>query len=467
MSSARLDRLLASTSARLAAVYAGLLLIAFLIAGLGAWFATKSAAEHQIRERIQLEMSALQEEIRVEGAPAAIAAIRTRAESPGALEYRLTASNGAQMIGGLKVDHPPLGWSFLDLPDSDAVEEGGEDFIILTAPTPDGGLLTIGDDLAQAERVRAAVLSALFWVGGVALLLALAAGIVASRGALARMDALSNTLALVGAGDLSARASERAGGDDIDRIGRGVNQMLARIDVLVANTRRVSSDIAHDLRTPLTHVRQQLDTAAATSDSAVVQEAIRAAQVKIDSVLRIFAAMLRLAEIEAGGARSRFARVALAALTERVADAYRPDIEAAGHPFTVDTIEGVTVEGDADLLAQAVGNLLENALRHTPAGTPITLRWRHSGEGASLELEDKGDGIDASDRARVLEPFVRLDNSRTAPGAGLGLSIVGAIARLHGANLVLEDAMPGLRISLVWPRHGLGNVNDGDTSRQA
>lgn len=454
----RLDRVFASTSARLAAIYAALLLIAFLSAGLAVWLATRSAAELQIRERVQSEMAALQEEMRVEGMPAAITAIRTRMQTPGALAYRLFDANGVTLVGDLPVERPALGWSFVDLPDAETMEEGEEDLLVFSDTTPDGGVLAIADDLLHAERIRSAVLSAIFWVGALALTLALAAGFLVTRGALSRMDALSNALARVGAGDTTTRVPERAGGDDVDAIGRSVNQMLARIDLLIANVRRVSTDIAHDLRTPLGHVRQNLEAAAASQDLSAAHDAIAKAQSKIDDVLRIFAAMLRLAEIDAGTARSRFARVDLSAVAERVADAYRPDLEACGLTLHFQSGGPLEIEGDADLIAQALSNLIENALRYAGSGAHVCVTLRDAGATLRLEVEDSGVGMRAEDRERAKEPFVRLDPSRSAAGAGLGLSIVAAIARLHRAELVLEDASPGLRATLVWPKPDAGEA---------
>ena len=207
---------------------------------------------------------------------------------------------------------------------------------------------------------------------------------------------------------------------------------------------------AHDLRTPLTHVRQQLDLAAAATTPDASKEAIRLAQTKIDDVLRMFEATLRLAEIEAGAARARFTSVNLAEVVERVTDAYRPDIESAGHPFVVRPLDAATVTGDSDLIAQALSNLLENALRHTPPQTLIMVRLVRDDVVTRLEVVDSGPGVASPDRERITEPFVRLDASRSSPGAGLGLSIVDAIARLHDARLVLDDARPGLRVSLEW-----------------
>ncbi|MEQ1617460.1 MAG: HAMP domain-containing sensor histidine kinase, partial [Terricaulis sp.] len=206
----------------------------------------------------------------------------------------------------------------------------------------------------------------------------------------------------------------------------------------------------HDLRTPLTHVRQKLEVAAASPDPAAAQEAIRLAQNEIDGILRTFAAMLRLSEIEAGSARSRFAALDLVSLVERVVDAYRPDIEAAGQTLRVDLDDAAPVNGDDDLVAQALANLIENAMRHAGADATILVRLRSRPTETRLEVADNGPGVSADDRGRILEPFIRLDKSRSTPGAGLGLAIVAAIARLHDAGLVLENAAPGLRVALVW-----------------
>lgn len=437
----------------MAATYAALMLAAFVLAGAAAWFVTRSAAELQIRERVQSEMSALQQEMQVEGMAAAEAAIRTRMQTPGALEYVLWDQSGRVVAGNLSIDRPTPGWTFVDLPDLATAEEGEEDLLVFAQATPNGGVLAIADDLLHAERVRSAMLSAIIWVGVLALVLALGAGFLAVRGALVRMDALSSALARVGAGDTSVRVPEGAGEDDIDAIGRSVNQMLARIDLLVTNVRRVSTDIAHDLRTPLTHVRQNLETGAASQDLAATHESIAKAQIGIDDVLRIFAAMLRLAEIEAGAARSRFGRVDLVAVIDRVADAYRPDMEASNQSLRTDpSSAAAAIDGDADLIAQALANLIENAHRYAGTGAEVCIRLFDTADAVRLVVEDNGVGMTPADRTRVVEAFVRLDPSRSAQGAGLGLSIVAAIARLHRADLVLEDASPGLRAALVWPK---------------
>ena len=445
-----LKPLLGASSLRLSAIYGAILVFAFALAGAGAWAASKSAAQGELRQRIQLEMDAMQEEFRIEGLPAALAAIRAREANPGSLEYQLVDRRGRVLIGDLRAPGPQLGWSSIKLSETEAHEMSAESFLILTRATPDGGLLTIGDDLDRAEQVRAAVLKTLLWVGLGALLLALAAGVFATRAAVRRMSALSATMARVTAGEFTARAPED-GDDDVAQLGRGINRMLSRIGLLIADLKRVSVDVAHDLRTPLTHVRQSLEAVAQANDVDTANEAARIAQGKIDDVLRAFDAILRLAEIDSGAARARFGSVDLVALIDRVTDAYRPDIEAQGRSFTTYPGAPSLVVGDGDLIAQALANLIENAMNHTRRGAAITVSARHRDGEVHLVVEDEGEGISSADRGRVVEPFVRLDPSRSSPGSGLGLSIVSAIARLHGGQLILEDSEPGLRASVTFP----------------
>ena len=456
MSSGALNRLAGSTSFRLSIVFASLLIAAFMIAAFGARIVTKSVAKDELRSRVQLEMQALQDQIRKDGLSDGVSAILARTQSPGSLQYRLASADNKVLAGNLKLDQPRLGWALLDIPEMVAPSKGrrSDDFLVLTEPTREDALLSIGDDFSMGERIREAVLRTLLWIGGASVLIAICAGALATWFAVRRVDGLSRTMLQVGAGDLSVRAATRSGPrrDDVDRLGAGVNDMLDRIALLVANIRRVSTAVAHDLRTPLAHVRQQLDLAASAPTPEASQDAIRLALAKIDDVLRMFEATLRLAEIEAGGARGRFIALNLAELVERVTDAYRPDIEAAGHLFQVAPLDPATITGDGDLIAQGLANLLENTMRHTSPGAPIWVKLRSDQSLVRLDVGDGGPGIPASDRERVVEPFVRLDASRSSPGAGLGLSIVSAIARLHDARLILADANPGLQVSLEWRR---------------
>lgn len=449
MSSTPLRQIFASTSFRLALICAAVILLAFSAAGLAAWFVTKSAAEQASRQQIHSEMEALRAELRDEGPAALIAAVEARQQSAGGLEYRLVDRDGRVLAGNLPVEAAP-GWSVIYFPD--APGRSGPDLIVLNQPFEGFGALTIAQDLEQTEWVRYAMLRTLFSIGAVALVIALVAGYLAARRALRAMDDLVAAMAEVGGGNLSVRVLEtRPAEGDVAILRRGVNAMLERIDALVAHFRRVSNDVAHELRTPLSHARQQLDDVMAAPSLDAAKSAAAAAQGRIDDLMRTFAAILRLGEIDAGAARARFAPVDLGALAERVGDAYRPDIEASGRSLAIEAAHGAVIVGDADMLAQALANLLDNAIAHTHAGTAISVRVGADGRGPALSVADTGPGIEPGDRERVLRPFERLDANRTTPGAGLGLSIVNAIARLHGAELRIADAQPGLLVSMEWP----------------
>lgn len=446
----RRKRFLASTSFRLTLVLAAVLVAAFALAGLSAWYVTKAAAERASHQRIELEMDSLLDTSSREGLDAAVAEVRARQHMPGALEYKMLDPEGRLLVGDLQVDAPP-GWSQAYLPDTEG--SAGADLVILNRTSPDGASILIGEDLERTEGVRYAILRTLFWIGFAACLLSIVMGYFATRGTLMRMEDLFATMERAGAGDLDARVSERRGDQtDIDLLGQRINDSLARISDLVSNLRRVSTDIAHDLRTPITHVRQDIEAVHAADTLESAKAAALAAQTKIERLTRTFEATLRLAEIEAGTARSRFSKIDLSEVVDRIADAYRPDIESAGRTFSLETTKGAAIDGDADLLALATSNLLDNALKHAPAGKRISLRLMADEARIALIVGDDGPGIAAADRDRALDPFVRLDESRSTPGSGLGLSIVSAITKLHGGALTLEDARPGLRVAITWPR---------------
>jgi signal transduction histidine kinase len=227
--------------------------------------------------------------------------------------------------------------------------------------------------------------------------------------------------------------------------------MLDEIATLVERIRWVSTNIAHDLRTPLTHVRQKLARVrAAASGDPQVLAAAKDVEADIDELLRTFDAMLRLAEIESGPLAGRFKPVDLAELAGRIADAYRPDIEAGGRRLALKAPPAV-VEGDADLIAQALANLVENAMRHTPGGTHIELAVETTGGRPRLRVSDDGPGIPEEKRQDALRHFFRLEASRTTPGSGLGLAIVAAVVARHHATLELLDAGPGLSVLISFP----------------
>jgi signal transduction histidine kinase len=274
-----------------------------------------------------------------------------------------------------------------------------------------------------------------------------------ARGALRRVYGVVAAARAVSGGQMTVRAPRRKAllPDDIDELGSSFNAMLDEIATLVERVRWVSTDIAHDLRTPLTHVRQKLERIRAVAqDDPQVLAAAKDVESDVDELLRTFDAMLRLAEIESGPLAGRFKPVDLAELAGRIADAYRPDIEASGRRLSLKA-PPATAEGDADLIAQALANLVENALRHTPPGTHIELAVETIDGRPSLRVSDDGPGIPEEKRQDALRHFYRLEASRTTPGSGLGLAIVAAVASRHRAELKLDDAGPGLTVRLIFP----------------
>lgn len=301
------------------------------------------------------------------------------------------------------------------------------------------------DDLAEIS------LGAFGWSALGVLIAAIAAGAVIAARIQARINAVEATLHRVAQGDLTARLAVSGQGDDLDQIFTAINHALARLGALVEAMRQVSTDIAHDLRTPLNRLRIRIETAAeAEAKGLPVAADLAAALSDSDAISQTFSALLRIAQIEAGTSRQKFSPVDLAAVMEAVAEAYIEVAEDAGMTLTCRTFGPAFTEGDKDLLTQAFANLIENALRHCPPGTAITCAVEAEGTRVVATIRDTGPGIPEAERDNVLRRLYRLEKSRTTEGSGLGLALVKAVADLHQAHLTLTDATPGLRVSLSF-----------------
>eukprot|EP01037_Dinobryon_pediforme_P022467 gene22467-23640_t len=244
--------------------------------------------------------------------------------------------------------------------------------------------------------------------------------------------------------------TRRSSGREFDLLSANLNRMLDRIEALLDGLRQVSTDIAHDLRTPLTRLRQQLEATREAGEAGVYEAGIDAAIAQTDEILAIFRALLRIGTLDGGDGRQHFTPVDLSEVLERVVVAHQPVAEDAGKTLSADIATGLCVAGDAELLAQLFTNLIDNAIRHTPPGSQIVGRLARVEADVVAEISDTGPGIPANERARVLTRFYRLDRSRNLPGAGLGMALVAAIASLHRAPLALLDNAPGLRVRLSF-----------------
>ncbi|WP_145108972.1 HAMP domain-containing sensor histidine kinase [Cereibacter sediminicola] len=300
------------------------------------------------------------------------------------------------------------------------------------------------------DEVRAIVIRSVALGLALAILLAVTVAGVLAWQAERRIARLSDVLTGAAGGDLSNRIRD-GGSDDIGRIAQAVNAMLDQLELTVESLRQVSSDVAHDLRTPITRLRSSLEPLMLREDlpeDAAAEVALAVGQA--DRIVRIFNAVLRIAQIEGGGARPRFAPLDLGQLVTDLHEMLEPVAEELGHSLAAE-VAPVRVDGDRDLLAQAISNLVENAFRHCPAPARITLAVRSVGAEALLTVTDDGPGIPGPEREAVFRRFYRLERSRNSEGSGLGLSLVAAVLRLHGGRVGLEDAQPGLRVLLRLP----------------
>jgi signal transduction histidine kinase len=314
-----------------------------------------------------------------------------------------------------------------------------------------GSYLFVGLSPFELGEMQEVIGRAAAWGLAATALIALAGGLTTSLWLLRRIDAISLASREIMAGDLGRRIVLHGNGDEFDRLAAGLNAMLDRIQELMRGLQQVSSDIAHDLRTPLTRLRQRLELARRRSGSvAEYQAAIDAAIGDSQAMLDLFAALLRIAQIESGTRRAGFTQVDLSVVLADLAEAYGPELEAGGQSLTTRIEPALCLHGDRQLLAQLFANLIENALRHCPGGTHVHLDARADPTGIRVSVSDDGPGVPQEFRQELLRPFSRLERSRTTPGSGLGLSLASAIAVLHDARLVLEDAEPGLRCVLAF-----------------
>jgi len=434
----------------------------------------------QVRRAVALDVLPLEEAYRHGGTARLIQAMgeRVRAAPEGQAFYLLTTWLGHPLAGNIRPVPSFDGWREFNLiqsRSSETADPSPKRVPVIAFGTPLGRtFLMVGRDALDVHQTRALVLDAFGLSVGVTLLLALVGGFAMSRGTLRRIERITRTTREIVAGDLNSRVPIGTVRDDLDRLGININTMLDRIHELMESLRQVSTDIAHDLRTPLGRLRQRLEEAQRQRlDPEQLDAVLAAAVAETDAILETFGALLRIAQIEAGGQRAQFQPVELSAVATTILEAYQSVAEDQDQRLEGVIAEGVMVIGDRNLLTVLLANLVENALRHCPAATLITLTLRRSGDahgdagtgragrdgragsdeecGVELVVADTGPGIPAAQRVRVLQRFYRLEASRTTSGNGLGLALVKAVVELHGATLHLEDNRPGLKVRVSFP----------------
>jgi signal transduction histidine kinase len=319
----------------------------------------------------------------------------------------------------------------------------------------DGDYLFVGWSTHQLREMQEMVTGSFIWGLAASVALALVGGVLAGRRIMRKIESVSETTRDIVAGDLTRRVRGSTAGDEFDHLAASINSMLDRIQSLMGELQQVTTDIAHDLRTPLSRLRQRLESVQ-RPDAAVAElrQAVAGTVGEIDVILGIFSALLRIAQIESGARRSEFSAVDLNELLGTAAELYRSSAEEKRQEFLLAVADNLSVRGDRELLLQLFANLLENAIKYSPVASTITLSASQEGDVVRIVIADNGPGIPAHLHNKVLQRFFRLESSRTTQGSGLGLSLVHAIARLHEATLELQDNQPGLRVTVMMTGTG-------------
>ena len=463
-------KLIRTTAFRLTLVY--LFLFALFAASLLAYFAwnTRRMITEQITTTVTAEMSEISEIYGRRGLRGLFFTIENRALRPGANLYLVTTPSGQAIAGNVGSLAPGVmgttGWSETAYRRLDEQDNAYHRALVDVTQLSGGFRLLIGRDLEERRRLFGIVAKAAQWSILVVVVLGIAGGIFVARRVLQRIDAMTGTAQRIMAGDLSDRLPVGRSGDELDRLASNLNAMLERIEALMVGLKEVSDNIAHDLKTPLTRLRNRAEEALAKSGcEADYRAALERTIEESDGLIRTFNALLMIARAESGQARGNMDDFDAAAVAEGIHELYEPLAEDGGMSLRLKTAPS-PLHGNRELISQALANLVENAIKYGRPAEPrpgekgavvsldakqILIEARREGDRVLLSVTDHGPGIPEGERKHAMERFVRLDSSRSQPGSGLGLSLASAVATLHGGELRLGDAYPGLVATLVLP----------------
>jgi signal transduction histidine kinase len=464
-------KLIRTTAFRLTLAY--LFLFALFAASLLGYFAwnTRRLITEQITSTVNAETSELDGIFGRWGLRVLISAIENRALRPGANLYLVTAPNGQDIAGNVGSLAPGVmattGWSETAYRRLDDQDNGDHRALVRVTQLSGGFRLLVGRDLEERKRLFGIVAKAAQWSILIVFVLGLGGGVFVARRVLRRIDAMTGTAQRIMAGDLSGRLPVGRSGDELDRLAENVNAMLERIEALMMGLKEVSDNIAHDLKTPLTRLRNRAEEALASSGSdAEYRLALERTIEESDGLIRTFNALLMIARAESGQARGNMDDFDAAEVANGIHELYEPLAEEDGMTLRVKAVS-TRLHGNRELISQALANLVENAIKYgkpSPVAQPLSagaaestesreilIEARREGDQVLLSVTDHGCGIPEADRKHAVERFVRLEASRTQPGSGLGLSLASAVATLHGGELRLADAHPGLAATLAIP----------------
>ena len=474
-----LSKLLRTTAFQLTLLY--LVVFALFAAFLLGYFAlnTRRLINEQIVTTVNDELQLLQGIYNQAGIRRLVGGVDVRSHRPGSSLYLVTTPMGEGLAGNVGSLEPGVleaeGWietAYRRLEEPESTEHNA---LVRVVRLPGGIRILVGRDLDERERMLRIVALAGRWSVAIVIVLGIVGGIFVSRRVLKRVDAMTGTAQTIMAGDLSGRLSVIGSGDEFDRLAHNLNGMLERIELLMRGLKEVTDNIAHDLKTPLTRLRNRCEAALRTASSeAEFRRVLEDTIEESEGLIRTFDALLMIARAESGEVREGMAEFDVAEVARDVGELYEPLAEDKGLTLEVEARSHAAVKGNRELVSQALANLVDNAIKYAAPPPPYPLPQAAEGRvGAGaingersailvkadteqdrivLTVSDHGPGIPHADRYRVIDRFVRLERSRSLPGSGLGLSLVSAVARLHGGELKLEDNGPGLRARISLPR---------------
>jgi signal transduction histidine kinase len=467
-----LIKLFRTTTFRLSLTYLALFSAAAILAIAFIYWNTTVLLTRQLNQTIDAELQGLAEQYKAGGLDRLVSTVAERSRTPGNSLYLVADKDGNRVAGNLTAVSPEL-WNSVgpvEFVYSRPAPGGVENRLAFANVfrLPGGHRLIVGRDIEDRRDFARLIRSTMLWGLGVMVVVGIGGGFFVSRRLLARIDAVSATTRTIMDGDLSGRLPVNGSGDELDRLSDSLNLMLARIEQLMGSLREVSDNIAHDLKTPLNRLRNRVEAALREPyGEPVYREALERTIEEADGLIKTFNALLSIARLEAGAGGENRETLDVSALLCDVAELYEPVAEERGLKLSADAGPPIVLRADRQLLGQAIANLIDNAIKYgapeaarsNGAAPEIGVEARRSGGMAEIVVTDRGPGVPAAERERVLGRFVRLEASRSEPGSGLGLSLVAAVARLHGGSLRLEDNEPGLRIILSLPIDGDAAAN--------
>lgn len=465
-----LPNLFRTTAFKLTAIYLVIFtLFAGFVLGYVSWNARR-LLDAQIRSTIDAEIQGLAEQQRLGGIRRLVNVIERRSRGPGASLYLVVTPIGERIAGNVEALPPGVldrtGEHEIEYARSSDALDKPSHAIVRVFNLPAGFRLLVGRDVEERERLGVVIWRAAGWSVSLVFILGCLASWFVARRVLKRIDGMTDTAQSIMAGDLKGRLAITGTGDELDRLALHLNAMLDRVGELMEGMQQVSDNIAHDLKTPLTRLRNRAEEALRTANTPdELRAALDGSIDEADNLIRVFNALLMIARLETDRIQGSMDMLDLSESVSGLAELYEPLAEEAGLVLSTDVAPDLKVLGNRELIGQALANLIDNALKYGQPGpggqASVEVSARRNGDAIELAVADHGVGIPEADRGRVLERFVRLDQSRTKPGFGLGLALAAGVVRLHGGQMRLEDNKPGLRVVISLPPYQAKPVDTG------